>query len=99
MTKFAEDVKAKKENEEGWPSAAYAVSKAGLIAVSKVIAREEGERVRVEFCCPGWVNTDMSKGRGPKTPDEGAKTPVLLALGVLKGKIGDFWREEEVIEW
>ena len=99
MAKFAGDVKAKKEKAEGWPSAAYMVSKGGLIAATKVIARENQERVRVEYCCPGWVNTDMTKGKGQKTPDEGAKTPVLLALGVLKGEVGDFWQGEKVIDW
>lgn len=27
-----------------------------------------------------WVNTDMSSHKGPRTPDEGAATPVWLAL-------------------
>ena len=100
MSKFANDVKAKREKEEGWPSAAYAVSKAGLIAASKRMAWEnEGTGIRIEFCCPGYVNTDMTKGRGPKTPDQGAQTPVLLALGDLKGEVGDFWRGEKVVSW
>lgn len=35
----------------------------------------------------------------PKTPDGGAKTPVLLALGDIGGKNGEFWRDEKVVEW
>lgn len=35
----------------------------------------------------------------PKTPDDGAKTPVLLALGDIGGSNGQFWRDEKVMEW
>jgi carbonyl reductase 1 len=102
MEKFTRDVEAGKENAEGWPSAAYAVSKAGEIAFTKAIAKEEeknGRGVLVNACCPGYVNTDMTKGNGTKTVDQGAKTPVLLALGDIEGKTGGFWQSERIIEW
>jgi len=41
----------------------------------------------------------MTKGGGYKTVDEGAMTPVLLALADLKGKTGSFWQHEKEIEW
>jgi len=41
----------------------------------------------------------MTKGRGYKTVDEGAMTPVLLALGDIKGSNGDFWQSEKKIDW
>ena len=44
MEKFTKDVKAGNEKKEGWPSAAYAVSKAGEIAFTKAIAQEEEKR-------------------------------------------------------
>ena len=102
MEKFTADVKAGKQKVEGWPSAAYAVSKAGEIAFTKVIAMEEqksGRDVLVNACCPGYVNTDMTKGNGSKTVDEGAKTPVMLALGEIGGKTGGFWQHERLILW
>ncbi|KAG0652802.1 15-hydroxyprostaglandin dehydrogenase [Hyphodiscus hymeniophilus] len=102
MEKFIEAVKAGKEKEEGFPSAAYAVSKAGEIAFTKAIAMEaekEGKKVLINACCPGYVNTDMSKGNGTKTVDEGAETPVLLALGEIEGKTAGFWLSEKTIEW
>jgi carbonyl reductase 1 len=102
MEKFTADVKAGKEKAEGWPSAAYAVSKAGEIAFTKVIAMEEeksGRGVLVNACCPGYVNTDMTKGNGRKTVDQGAKTPVMLAFGEFGGKGGGFWQHESLIEW
>ncbi|KAK6436553.1 hypothetical protein LTR95_007258 [Oleoguttula sp. CCFEE 5521] len=102
MEKFKRDVADEKEKERGWPSAAYAVSKAGEIAMTKVMAREEegrGRGVLINACCPGYVNTDMSKGKGTKTPDEGAKTPVMLALQDIGGNTGLMWQSEKEVEW
>ncbi|KAH6618669.1 carbonyl reductase [Boeremia exigua] len=98
MRDFAAAVEQGREKDAGFPSAAYAVSKAGCIAGTKALARQEGERL-VVACCPGYVNTDMSKGNGTKTPDEGAQTPVLLAIQDSGAKTGEFWRDEKVIEW
>lgn len=102
MEDFKAAVNAGNEKEQGWPSAAYAVSKAGVTAMTKVVAeevKERGGKVLVNSCCPGYVNTDMSKGNGTKTVDQGAQTPVLLALGDVGGKSGLFWQEERPIEW
>ncbi|KAK6442762.1 hypothetical protein LTR95_001009 [Oleoguttula sp. CCFEE 5521] len=102
MEKFKRDVGDGKEKERGWPSAAYAVSKAGEIAMTKVMAGEEEGRNRgvlVNACCPGYVNTDMTKGKGTKTPDEGAKTPVMLVLQDIGGKTGLMWQSEKEVEW
>jgi carbonyl reductase 1 len=41
----------------------------------------------------------MTRGGGVKTVDEGAKTPVLLALGDISGKTGKFWQDEKEIAW
>ncbi|KAG8626548.1 hypothetical protein KVT40_005493 [Elsinoe batatas] len=102
METFKQAVSDGKEKELGWPSAAYAVSKAGEIAFTKAIAKEQaanGKGVLINACCPGFVNTDMTKGRGQKTPDQGALTPVMLALHDIKGKTGEFWQSEKIIEW
>ncbi|KAH8679600.1 hypothetical protein BGZ60DRAFT_234213 [Tricladium varicosporioides] len=102
MEKFAADVKAGNHQAEGWPSTAYSVSKAGEIAYTKLIAGEEarrGREVLVNVCCPGWVVTDMTKGKGTKTVDQGAMTPTLLALGDIKGVTGEFWQHERIVEW
>ncbi|KAH8645416.1 hypothetical protein BX600DRAFT_391178 [Xylariales sp. PMI_506] len=104
MAKFADDTKAGNKSQEGWPPHAYAVSKAGEIAVTKAIAMQEEKtgskrNVLINACCPGFVNTDMTRGHGVKTADEGAKTPVLLALGDIGGSLGEFWQNEKIIEW
>lgn len=45
------------------------------------------------------VNTDMTKGKGIKTLDQGAETPVLVALQETKGISGEFWSEKKVAQW
>ncbi|KAL8914307.1 MAG: hypothetical protein Q9171_001027 [Xanthocarpia ochracea] len=106
VTKLMEDftaaVKQGNEKEQGWPSAAYAVSKSGITGMTRAIAvqhKQQGGKVLVNSCCPGYVSTDMTKNRGRKTVDEGAQTPVLLALGDIGGTTGEFWQHERVIEW
>ena len=102
MQQFQQAVDDGREKEAGFPSAAYAVSKAGEIAATKVIAEEErqrGRNVLVNACCPGYVKTDMTKGGGRKTVDEGAQTPVMLALHDIGNKSGEFWQHEDVIDW
>lgn len=102
METFTHAVAEGREKEAGFPSAAYAVSKAGEIAMTKAIAVEEqknGGKRLVNACCPGYVKTDMTRGGGVKTVDEGAKTPVLLALGDIGGRTGGFWQGEKEIAW
>lgn len=106
LDRFTKSVEAGTEKKDGWPTAGYAVSKAGVTAASKVLDMQElnkGSGVRVEVCCPGYVNTDMSKGKGTKTPDEGAQTPAQLGLKIIGVKDGEvvegFWKNEKEIEW
>lgn len=102
MEHFTTAVAQGQEKEAGFPSAAYAVSKAGEIGMTKVFAGLEAERGRgvlVNACCPGYVKTDMTRGGGVKSVDEGARTPVLLALGEFGGGSGGFWQGEREIEW
>ena len=102
MEDFTEAVAKNEYRGQGWPGAAYAVSKAGTIGFTKVIAQEQkakGSKVLVNVCCPGWVQTDMTKGGGSKTPDEGAMTPVMLAIGEIGEKTGEFWQHEKIISW
>ena len=102
MQRFQNATDAGRVEAEGFPKAAYCVSKAGEIGFTKVIAREEESRnngILVNSCCPGFVSTNMTKHRGGKTPDQGAKTPVMLALQDLGGRTGEFWQNEKVQKW
>lgn len=92
-----------KDDYQGtWPGAAYKVSKAAAIGMTKAIAMDNartGSKTLVNSCCPGYVNTDMTKGRGTKTIDQGAETPVLLALGDIGNSNGEFWSNARVVSW
>lgn len=56
-------------------------------------------QILINACCPGYVKTDLTGNRGRKTPDQGARTPVYLALGDIGEVSGEFWENEEVSEW
>lgn len=45
------------------------------------------------------VVTDMTRGGGVKQPDEGAQTPVMLGIGDIAGKTGEFWQDEKLFQW
>ena len=101
MDEFASAV-SNGTHSKDWPSTGYAVSKAGVIGMTRVIAQlnaASGSKTLLNSCCPGYVATDMTKNRGVKTPDEGAMTPVLLAIGDIKGSNGEFWQNEKIINW
>lgn len=102
MERFKKGVQEGTHTQDGWPSAAYAVSKAGVTGFTRILGqgKEAKDRdVLLNAVCPGYVNTDMTKGRGYKTIDQGAKTPVTLALGDIGAVSGEYWREEKVREW
>jgi carbonyl reductase 1 len=105
ITQLMEEFTTAVENgthQSDWPSAAYAVSKAGVIGFTRVIARqnqESGSKTLINSCCPGYVKTDMTRGGGVKTPDQGAQTPVLLALGNIGNSNAEFWQHEKITSW
>jgi carbonyl reductase 1 len=77
-----------------WPGSMYGVSKLCEATYTKILAEKAKRRsVDVNACCPGYVNTDMSSGRGTKTVTQGADTPAWLALLAPKGTTGKFFSE------
>jgi len=85
MTKFVEDTKKGMHKEQGWPETAYGISKTGVTLMSAIQQRDiDTDKSRTDIiinaCCPGYVDTDMSSHKGPKTIDQGADTPLYLAL-------------------
>ncbi|XP_064503187.1 carbonyl reductase [NADPH] 1-like [Pseudopipra pipra] len=85
MNKFVEDTRKGVHDKEGWPNTAYGVSKIGVTVLSRIQARllnqnRKGEHILLNACCPGWVRTDMAGPQATKSPEEGAETPVYLAL-------------------
>uniref|UniRef100_A0A2K6SS95 Carbonyl reductase 3 n=1 Tax=Saimiri boliviensis boliviensis TaxID=39432 RepID=A0A2K6SS95_SAIBB len=85
MKKFVEDTKNEVHEREGWPNLPYGVSKLGVTVLSRILARHldekrKADRILMNACCPGRVKTDMNKEFGTRTVEEGAETPVYLAL-------------------
>ena len=61
---------------------AYAAAKAGLIGLTKALAREVGSRnIRVNAVSPGWIETDMTRD----LPEEAKKS---MIEGAALGRAG-----------
>lgn len=106
MNKFVEDTKKGAHEKEGWPNSAYGVSKIGVTVLSRIHARKlseqrKGDKILLNACCPGWVRTDMAGPKATKSPEEGAETPVYLALlpPDAEGPHGQFVQEKRVEQW
>ena len=106
MNKFVEDTKNGVHRKEGWPDTAYGVLKIGVTVLSRIHARKlseqrGGDKILLNACCPGWVRTDMAGPKAPKSPEEGAETPVYLALlpSDAEGPHGEFISEKKVLQW
>ncbi|XP_020387779.1 carbonyl reductase [NADPH] 1 [Rhincodon typus] len=106
MKKFVEDAKRGIHNEQGWPSSAYGVSKIGVTVLSRIHARmlrknRAADGILLNACCPGWVKTDMAGPNAPGTAEEGAVTPVYLALlpEGAEAPHGEFVSNKTVQKW
>ena len=88
---------------------AYQTSKAAANAMTLVFARElRSAGVKVNSACPGWVMTDMGENEDlpdygdaakPKTPAEGADTPVWLATLPDDGPTAGFFADRAPRAW
>ncbi|EPQ04638.1 Carbonyl reductase [NADPH] 1 [Myotis brandtii] len=106
MNKFVEDTRNGVHQKEGWPNTAYGVTKIGVTVLSRIHARNlsahrRGDKILLNACCPGWVRTDLTGPQAPKSPEEGAETPVFLALlpSDAEGPHGQFVMEKKVEPW
>ncbi|XP_056291168.1 carbonyl reductase [NADPH] 1 [Pseudoliparis swirei] len=106
MEQFVEQAKRGEHAKGGWPDTAYGTSKTGLTVLSMIHARRlskerPNDGVLVNACCPGWVRTDMAGDKAPKSPEEGAVTPVYLALlpPGATAPHGKFVSDKEVQPW
>jgi NAD(P)-dependent dehydrogenase (short-subunit alcohol dehydrogenase family) len=78
---------------------AYRLSKAGLNALTRMLAAELGsERILVNAVCPGWVATDMG-GAGGRPVAEGAASVIWAVTLPDDGPTGGFFRDGRRLEW
>lgn len=82
----------------GGGTPAYSVSKAGLNALTRILAAElQSDRVLVNAICPGWTATDM--GGGGRPIPEGAKSIVWGVTLPDDGPTGGFYRDGQPLPW
>ncbi len=100
LQEFVRDVAAGAHARHGWPSSAYSVSKIGMNALVRVLAREleaDPRGILVNAADPGWVRTRMGGAGAPRAVEQGARTPVFLALLPPGSPTGKFFRDERVV--
>ncbi|MCH7478032.1 MAG: SDR family NAD(P)-dependent oxidoreductase [SAR324 cluster bacterium] len=100
MNRFIADVAAGSFRSQGWPESAYRVSKVGLNALTRVLARElDGTGIRVNSVCPGWVRTGMGGRGATRSVAEGSRGIVWAALLPAGTPSGNFLRDGAPIPW
>lgn len=101
MKDFVKAVETGVYAQEGWPNTCYGMSKLGLIALTRVLARDY-PGIMVNSVDPGYCATDQNNHQGIRPAERGAVTPFLLATldesktGFLTGK---HWMDEQEIPW
>lgn len=78
---------------------AYSIAKAALNALTRTLPRDLPSGVKVNACDPGWLRTRMGGEGAPLSADEGADTPIWLALLPEDGPTGGFFRRRQPAEW
>ena len=99
MRAFVADVEAGVHAGRGWPNTCYGMSKLGLIALTRVLARDE-PTIRVNSCDPGYCSTDQNHHQGTRPAARGAVTAVLLAVQPPNDCVsGKHFFDEAEIDW
>jgi NAD(P)-dependent dehydrogenase (short-subunit alcohol dehydrogenase family) len=84
----------------GGSSAAYRLSKTALNALTMMLASElRGDNILVNAVSPGWVRTRMGGQGAPRSVEQGADTPVWLAVLPDGGPSGRLFRDRQPLDW
>lgn len=79
---------------------AYRLSKLALNGLTRMLAEEfAADRVKVNAATPGWVRTRMGGDGAPRSPEEGADTPLWLALLPDDGPTGGLFMDRKPMAW
>ncbi len=104
MRDFVASAKSGKQSDKGWPDNTYITSKVGVSALSvaqqRVFDQDKEKDVVVNHVHPGLMKSGMG-GRGNRTTEEGAKTPIFAAMLPPKTDIrGQYiWEDGTVFAW
>jgi NAD(P)-dependent dehydrogenase (short-subunit alcohol dehydrogenase family) len=86
-------------NSMGAGTPAYSISKAGLNALTRILAAElRRAGILVNAVCPGWVATDMG-GPGGRPVEQGAGSVMWAVLLPDDGPTGGFFRDGRQLDW
>ncbi len=79
---------------------AYCSSKSALNMMTVAFAKDLATTgIKVNAANPGYTRTDMNQNRGVKSVEQGAATPVRLALLADDGPTGGNFSDEGVVPW
>ncbi|GAB4861806.1 (+)-neomenthol dehydrogenase [Ancistrocladus abbreviatus] len=97
LNEFLKDFKEGSSAAKGWPSfvSAYSVSKAVLNAYTRLTAKKY-PTIDINCVCPGYVRTDINGNTGNLSVEEGAETPVRVALMPHGAASGLFFIRKEI---
>lgn len=98
ITKFHDDVQGGVHRENGWSNTNYGMSKLGVIAATRIWARQEKGKIKVNSCCPGYCATDMSSHRGTRSANDGARNAVIPAT-MENPPTGEFFSDYKIGTW
>jgi len=98
VNEFIAGVDAGTYKQAGWPGSAYRVSKAALIALTRLMARDLAPRdIHVNAVCPGWVRSRMGGSLAPRSVEKGAAS-VIWAMTPGQST-GGFFRDGRPANW
>jgi len=79
---------------------AYCSSKAALTMITIQLAKElKDAGIKVNSANPGFAATDMNQHHGPRTVEQGAATPVRLAMLPDDGPTGGVFSDAGPEPW
>ena len=79
---------------------AYRLSKLALNGLTRMLADEfAADGIKVNAATPGWVRTRMGGDAAPRSVEEGADTPVWLALLPDDGPTGGLFMDRTLQSW
>ncbi|XP_060211281.1 (+)-neomenthol dehydrogenase-like [Lycium barbarum] len=98
LNNFLKDFKEGLLETKNWPLiiSAYTLSKAATDAYTRKLAKKYPSFL-VNRVCPGFVKTDMTCNQGTLSVEEGAESPVWLALLPKGGQSGKCFTRKEVL--